>query len=279
MKQAIRTVVYDDSLRLEAYRFEGTRQPFPNHFHSYYVIGLMERGQRYMTCKHQEYILRAGDMVLFNPGDNHACTQNDGGTLDYRALNIAPEVMLDLAEEITGERTSPLFAANVIHSQELACYLRALHEMILNGSCEFEKEEHLLLLLARLIQQYSRPFPRAIPACREEVERACAFMEEQFAQRLSLDQICRQAGMSKSALIRAFTKAKGVTPYSYLENIRIGQAKKLLEEGVSPVEAALRTGFSDQSHFTNYFSRFLGLSPGVYRDIFWDKNGKEGEAP
>ena len=38
MKKETRTVVYDDELRLEAYRFEGLVQPFPNHFHEYYVI-------------------------------------------------------------------------------------------------------------------------------------------------------------------------------------------------------------------------------------------------
>ena len=35
-----------------------------------------------------------------------------------------------------------------------------------------------------------------------------------------------------------------------------------------PAEAALRTGFSDQRHFTNFFTRFIGLSPGTYREIF-----------
>ena len=57
----------------------------------------------------------------------------------------------------------------------------------------------------------------------------------------------------------------------YLENIRISEAKKLLGQGVPPLETALRTGFSDQSHFTNYFRRFIGLAPGVYREIFLDK--------
>lgn len=38
MKKEIRTVVYDDELHIEAYRFEGIVQPFPNHFHDYYVI-------------------------------------------------------------------------------------------------------------------------------------------------------------------------------------------------------------------------------------------------
>lgn len=99
-------------------------------------------------------------------------------------------------------------------------------------------------------------------------------MEQHFADGIYLDQICRYAGLSKSTLLRAFTKFKGVTPYSYLENIRIGKAKKLLEQGVPPIEAAMQTGFSDQSHFTNYF-RFIGLAPGLYRDIFLEK----GETP
>ena len=50
-------------------------------------------------------------------------------------------------------------------------------------------------------------------------------MEEHFTERIYLDQICRHAGLSKSTLLRAFTKSKGVTPYCYLENIRIGAAK------------------------------------------------------
>ena len=59
-----------------------------------------------------------------------------------------------------------------------------------------------------------------------------------------------------------------MTPYGYLERVSIGAAKRLLEQGVSPVDTALQVGFSDQSHFTNYFSRFIGLSPGLYQDSF-----------
>ena len=54
------------------------------------------------------------------------------------------------------------------------------------------------------------------------------------------------------------------------------EAKVLLGKGMQPVEAAMQTGFSDQSHFTNYFTRFIGLVPGVYRDIFFDRKG-DGE--
>ncbi len=269
MKKETRTVVYDDALQIEAYRFEGIVQPFPNHFHEYYVIGFIEDGERCLSCKNQEYTVAKGNTLLFNPGDNHACVQSDDGTLDYRGFNITKEVMLDLTEEVTGKRELPGFSKNVIFDEEVARYLHPLHELVMKGSCEFRKEESLLLLISLLIQRYGQPFESCIPECREEIEKACAFMEEHFANRIYLDQICRHAGLSKSTLLRAFTKSKGVTPYSYLENIRIGEAKKLLEAGVPPVEAAMRTGFSDQSHFTNYFSRFIGLAPGLYRNIFF----------
>lgn len=277
MKKETRTVVYDDELRIEAYRFEGIVQPFPNHFHEYYVIGFVEKGERCLSCKNQEYVIKKGNIVLFNPGDNHACVQSDEGTLDYRGFNISKDVMLDLAEEVTGKRELPGFSENVIYDEEVACYLHPLHELVMKGSCEFGKEESLLLLLSLLIQQYGQPFENCVPECRDEIERACAFMEQHYAERIYLDQICRHAGLGKSALLRAFTKAKGVTPYSYLENIRIGKAKKLLEQGMPPIEAALQTGFSDQSHFINYFNRFIGLAPGVYREIFLDR--KNTEAP
>lgn len=268
MKKEIRTIVYDEDLHIEAYRFEGIVQPFPSHFHEYYVIGFMENGERVLSCKNQEYTATKGDVLLFNPGDSHACVQSDSGTLDYRGFNITRDVFLNLAEEITGKRELPGFSRNVIADEEVTCCLRPLHELVMNGSREFEKEETLLLLISLLIQKFGQPFERCIPECRDEIEQACQIMERHYAQRISLDQMCRCVGLSKSTLLRAFALSKGVTPYSYLENIRISKAKKLLEQGVPPVEAALRTGFSDQSHFTNYFNRFIGLTPGIYRDIF-----------
>lgn len=271
MKKEIRTVVYDDELRIEAYRFEGIVQPFPNHFHEHYVIGFVENGERCLSCRNKEYTIEQGSVLLFNPGDNHACVQSDNGTLDYRGFNISKEVMLDLSEEVTGKRQLPGFSRNVVCDKEAICYLRPLHEMVMNGVGEFGKEESLLFLISTLIQNYGQPFESCIPECRQEIEKACEFIDKHFTERIYLDQICRHAGLSKSTLLRAFTKAKGVTPYRYLETVRINEAKKLLQKGVPPLEAAIQTGFSDQSHFTNYFSSFIGLAPGVYREIFFEK--------
>ncbi len=62
MKQEIRIVKYDPQLKMEAYHFHGIMQKFPNHFHEYYVIGFIEKGQRFLSCKNKEYIMK--DMVF-----------------------------------------------------------------------------------------------------------------------------------------------------------------------------------------------------------------------
>ncbi len=278
MKKAVKTVVYDDVLGVEAYRFQGLAQPFPSHFHEYYVIGLVEEGERCLTCQGREYALPRGDILLFDPGDSHGCVQTDGGALDYRALELTQPAMLDLAGEVTGRRSLPGFSQKVVRDEEAVCLLRSLHQQIIDGSQEFDREEQILLLLSLLIGRYGQPFDARVPECREEVEAACAYMQAHYAEPIALDQLCRLSGLSRSTLLRAFARSKGVTPYRYLENIRISAAKKLLEQGSSPVEAAMATGFSDQSHFTRYFSQFLGLSPGVYRDIF-GKKGRPGGKP
>ncbi len=275
MKKERKTVVYDEELRIEAYRFEGIMQAFPNHFHEYYVIGFVEGGMRVLSCWNKEYLIRKGSIVLFNPGDNHGCVQSDGGSFDYRGINIAKDVMLDLVEEVTGKRELPGFSEHVIEDEEAGCYLGRLHRMVMKGTGGFGKEEALLLLISRLIEKYGKPFEHCILECREEIEKACKYMEAHFSERIYLDQLCRYAGLSRSTLLRAFTKSKGVTPYRYLETIRIGEAKKLLAEGAEPLEAAIRTGFSDQSHFTNYFNRFIGLTPGSYGEIFYGREKRQ----
>lgn len=285
MRDVKRKACFDETLRIEAYRFRGIAQPFPNHFHEYYVLGLIEGGERVLSCKNAEYTLKKDDIVIFNPGDNHGCVQVGKDNFDYRCINISIETMRSILTDIGGESDLPLFSFNVIRDEEAVCYFRALHQMIMVGCDEFEnelandfeKEESLLLLMSLLLRRYSQNYAEKTPECRADIENTCAFIRRHYAEHISLQQICDRTKLSKSSLLRAFSKEKGVTPYRYLTTVRINEAKRLLERGVPLVEAAMMTGFSDQSHFTNYFRRFIGLAPGAYREIFIKERDK-GEA-
>ncbi|MNC09320.1 Arabinose operon regulatory protein [compost metagenome] len=269
MNREIRTVVFDQELQFEAYRFEGIMQKFPNHFHDYYVFGYIEQGKRYLQCNNEEYILSSGDVVIFNPHDPHACEAVDGRALDYRCINIQPEILRNYVLEITGLDYLPQFTQNVLCQSELALSLHDLHQRIIEGESDFQKEELFLFFLEQLLREYSDvDTPSPSQELASEIRIICEYIEAHYAQSITLDQLSGLTGLSKYHLLRLFTRQKGISPYSYLETIRISQAKKLLEQGMFPLEVALQTGFSDQSHFTNFFKKLIGLTPKQYMRIF-----------
>ncbi len=274
MPKEERAVRYDETLHIEACRFTGLAQTFPNHFHEYYVLGCMEAGRRWLFCNNREYPIGPGDMLLFAPHDSHGCIPCGMEPLGYRALHISGEMMLSLTNEITGERTLPIFSAPVFRNTETVSLHRSLHKSIMEGSREMEKEEMLVQLISLLLKQCGQTSELYLPACGEALDRACAWMQEHYAEHVSLKDLCRCSGLGSSTLLRAFTKAKGVTPYRYLQALRISRAREMLEQGAAPVEAALATGFSDQSHLSNTFRTLTGLSPAAYRRIFREGEGR-----
>ncbi len=274
MEQETRTVKYDPELKIEAYSFKGIMQKFPNHFHDYYVIGFIESGERCLSCKNRKYTVEPGDLLLFNPRDNHTCEQIDGRTLDYRCINVHPETMSKAAFEITGKDYLPYFSPAVIFHSELASLLRELHMIIMEEEKDFRKEEIFFFLLEQLIEEFSEEgIEQSGPEENRETKIICNYLEKNYMKNITLDELSGLTGLSKYYLLRSFTKQKGISPYRYLETIRIDRAKKLLEQGVLPIEAALQTGFADQSHFSNFFKKFIGLTPKQYMNIFIDPSG------
>ncbi len=153
--QEQRHVHYDRDLELEAYQLSGIVQKFPNHFHECYVIGFVEGGKRHLWCKNQECDVSAGDLILFNPRDNHCCAPVDGQLLDYRAVNIQPEIMEKSVKEITGRSFRPYFTQNVVFRSDITRSVAALYDAILrhaSSSCR-----NMRNLSAR------KPFPGRIP--------------------------------------------------------------------------------------------------------------------
>lgn len=262
-----RNVVYDKFLQIEAYSLKGVSQPFPMHFHEYYVVGLIESGGRRLICGEKEYSADAGDVLLFNPNDRHACMQSGTELLDYRAMNIGADVMCRIAEEIFGKKVLPKFESCLINEREIFCSLKKLFGMIFEGGDDFKKEELFFLAFSQLLSGREDSPPQKYE-CSLEIEDVCTYMGEHFPEKITIADLCELTALSKATLIRSFTKEKGISPYRYLENIRLGAAKRLLEKGVPPVEAALETGFSDQSHFTNFFKDYIGLTPKQYANIF-----------
>lgn len=213
-------------------------------------------------------------MLLLNPRDNHTCESRDGQPLDYRCLNIDADVMVRAVKEVIGCSYLPNFEKPVAFQSEMVESLRTLHQSVMKKETEFLKEELFYILIEQLVKEYTNNQPLLKSRFSEPIKLVKKHLDDNFINQISLDSLSELAQMNKYTLIRNFARSFGITPYQYLETIRVNHAKELLEQGLSPLEAAMLSGFSDQSHFTRFFKSLIGLTPKQYQNIF---KGKEDE--
>lgn len=99
-----------------------------------------------------------------------------------------------------------------------------------------------------------------------QIGRVIVYMEEHLAEPLNLEELAKEAQLSKYQLIRRFRAEQGTTPWKYLISERVDKAKKLLEKGWSPGQVAVETGFYDQPHFSKSFRDKTGQTPKEYQE-------------
>lgn len=111
------------------------------------------------------------------------------------------------------------------------------------------------------------------------LRRVRAFIEDHIGERISLDELARQAGVSRFHFARQFRLSTGESPMGYLRRLRIERSKSILQTRDSTIaEVAARLGFSDQSHFTRIFGRLVGVSPGSFaRSDDWSSQAVAGQ--
>ena len=92
------------------------------------------------------------------------------------------------------------------------------------------------------------------------------YLSQHVKDKICLDELCKRFKYDKFYLLRQFKQYTGLSPINYLITLRIQSAKKLLTNTNLPlVQIALESGFYDQSHFSNCFVKWVGLTPGEYR--------------
>ncbi len=95
---------------------------------------------------------------------------------------------------------------------------------------------------------------------------AIGYLEDHYADPISVEQLTRIAGMSESSLLRAFKQATGRSPTHYLLALRLRRARHLLRNtNLNITEIAFQTGFNDSNYFARQFRKGIGVSPREYR--------------
>jgi AraC family transcriptional regulator len=94
--------------------------------------------------------------------------------------------------------------------------------------------------------------------------RVLALMDARPDAHLTIDELAREAGLSPAHFARAFKESVGRAPHQHLMGLRLERARRLLDSPDAALsDVAQRTGFADQAHFTRFFKRQYGMTPGM----------------
>ena len=94
-------------------------------------------------------------------------------------------------------------------------------------------------------------------------------MENNVAEKISVDQLSEMFAISRRNFERRFKKATTNTPVEYLQRVKIEAAKKSLESTRENInEVMYNVGYSDSKAFRNMFKKITGLSPVSYRNKY-----------
>jgi AraC-like DNA-binding protein len=239
---------------------------YPRHAHDHFVIGLVERGAQAYWYRGARHVTPAGRIFLVNPDEPHTGEAAVPAGYLYRTMYPRPDFLVRVAEDIGSRARVPFFRKAVLDDPGLGTLLSRFHRCVAEGSSRVEQDTRLLDALARLLVRHADPevVPRPVGRERPAVRNAREYMETNFADSLSLTEMAGLVSLSPYYFARAFAREVGLPPHAYLEGVRIRKAAERLGRGESIVTAALAVGYSDQSHLTRRFKRFLGITPGQY---------------
>jgi AraC-like DNA-binding protein len=240
---------------------------YPRHSHDYYVICLIEKGHQSFTHQGTKQCTPPGGVIFINPDVVHTGEAADDQGFQMRALYPTTTHMQTAVFELTGRHQPlPFFkAVRVDHAWARASILAA-HKALVEGTSVLEGEACFIWTLAQLIQRYAelRVSEQRLGKEQKAIQQARRYIDDCFDQGISLRQLADHVALSPYYLLRAFRAEVGMPPYAYLESVRIRHAQRLIEAGTPLVEVAATVGFSSQSHLTNRFKQFIGVTPGQY---------------
>ena len=226
------------------------------------------------------YPIREGDLILCSAGTLHdedpACSDNLStlcvGVTDVQTRGLPPNHLI-------GPSYTPVFPAG--ESAGAIEYLMTdIYSMLASDPDRFAETCHYMMmaLVSRVLaatREYCalhgdtlRRQPDIIAA------KVKAYINAHFEEDFSLRDISDAIRVSPYHLAHIFKEQTGYSPKQYTLRRRLGEAQTLLiTTRISITDIALRVGFGSLSHFNNMFSKYIGMSPGSYRESYINQEG------
>jgi len=203
----------------------------------------------------------SGCLQLMNPGETHRTTAVSEPA-SFLVVWWSPGAMNAAARELGAGRDAVFERAQLERSDAGYAFQR-LRSALRAGADALEVEQWHVESTARLLRASAEPNGREARAGwrHPNVRRAIEYLRTRAAANVTLDELAREAELSKFHLARCFRDATGHAPHQYLKLLRLQMARRLLESGVSVQQAAAEAGFADAPHLARAFRVWLGVPP------------------
>lgn len=235
------------------------------HTHSATELLFITQGNGWLKTVNGEFPLITNSFVFIPPNMEHTEQSSETDPLEYYVLGISNITLLD--EDY--QRVSPVLEMGS-STEEIKEIFLSIYREIQNKRNSFELMaiSHLLRLSTILSRRKKIKLEYAtLHNLRYDLAPAKSFIDFNYAEQITLDEIVEQTNMSKYHFVREFSKAMGMTPMKYLAIRRIEETKKLLSStSMSISEISQSVGFSSPSYFAQKFKSTMGMSPMEFKN-------------
>ncbi|MBD1849456.1 AraC family transcriptional regulator [Leptolyngbya sp. GB1-A1] len=269
IQQSTKLLSFSEFDHLDLFQAQALHYRYARHSHPTYSIGLIEAGLGGNYYRGATHLAPPQSMILMNPEEVHTGYSAEGLPLTYQMLYPSVQLMEQIAGELQGDRF-PDFRIPVAQNQSLAEKFASLLHSLECSKDKFTQQCLLIDVLSLIITQHAGIKSRSIQSNQEHqaIGLIKEYLHDQYNTNISLEQLAELTHLNRSYLIRVFSKAVGMPPYTYLTQVRVEKAKELLRQGMSAAETAIAVGMADQSHLNRHFKRIVGVTPGQYRHIY-----------
>jgi transcriptional regulator GlxA family with amidase domain len=177
----------------------------------------------------------------------------------YPQVRWRPELMVTEDERV-------LCSGGVYASIDVSLYLV---EKFCGHEVAVQVAKALLINMPRLDQTGYAVLPLSPPHADAKVREAETFLQQNYREGLTTDELAERAGLGVRTFVRRFKAATGKMPGAYLQAVRVELAKAMLERDKSTVQQVCSAvGYDDAAFFRALFKRSTGMTPADYRARF-----------
>ncbi|WP_329041079.1 AraC family transcriptional regulator [Streptomyces sp. NBC_00178] len=251
---------------LDLLRARYVRHTFPRHSHEGFVLAAVTSGVEDVGLPGGSLRAGPGTVIMINPEVPHTARAGVAEGWVYATLYPSAQVVDDIAADATGRRGTVRFAEAGVRDPQAARLIADVHRAAEEGNA-LAADSVLRVLVAGLLDRHGRAPQTGVPhsAGSRDAARARAVLEERMERPPTLEALAAELGTSPFALLRAFKKRYGMPPHTWLTDARVRRARRMLDAGTPPADAAVAVGFTDQPHLNRHFTRIVGVPPGAYR--------------